>query len=248
MISIVSAFIMLFFYGGCLYLIARWGESNHVSAIKVKKSACTYTLSLAVYCTSWTYYGNISQATGQGIQHIALYIGSTLAFILFMPILKRMVRIKNVYHSTSIADFISTRYHNSHALAALISLLCLIGITPYISIQLKSIITTFEFLVDNSSASANVIMPWLDVIIVLMMAAFTIVFGVRRLDPTEKHPGMMVALAAESLFKLLVFICSALLICFIIFDGFGDIIRQITEQSISNNALRSFAEPPAISA
>jgi len=239
---------MLFLYGSCLYIIAIWGESNNATAVKVKKSACTYTLSLAVYCTSWTYYGSISQATGSGILHIALYIGSTLAFILFMPLIKKMVRIKSVYHSTSIADFISTRYHNSHALAALISVLCLIGITPYISIQLKSIITTFELLVESSSNSAKVILPWLDIIIVFMMAAFTIIFGVRRLDPTEKHPGMMVALAAESLFKLLIFICSALLICFIIFDGFGDIIDQINTQSLNNQALNTFSEPPAISA
>ncbi|GAA0813161.1 hypothetical protein GCM10009111_08110 [Colwellia asteriadis] len=159
-----------------------------------------------------------------------------------------MVRIKNVYHSTSIADFISTRYNNSHALAALISILCLVGITPYISIQLKSIITTFTLLVDNNSAEAQVILPWLDMIIVLMMAAFTIAFGVKRLDPTEKHPGMMVALAAESLFKLLVFICSALLICFVIFGGFSDIIAQIDAENIAQGTLSSFSQPPPISA
>ena len=247
MFSITSAFLLLLVYILCLYLIARWGMSNSTTAQKAKRSATTYSLSLAVYCTSWTFYGNVGQASEQGINHVALYLGSTLSFILLTPILKNMVRIKNAYHSTSIADFISTRYNQSALLAAIISILCLVGITPYISIQLKSVITTFQLLVDNSNDESNVFLSQLDIITVMMMAIFTIVFGVRRLDPTERHPGMMVALAGESILKLLAFLSAAVLICFFIFDGIGDIFQQALQQEQASGSFSVFTHPPAIS-
>ena len=243
MLSISSAMLLLIFYGVCQYFIARWGQSNVSKAEKVRQSATTYTLSLAVYCTSWTYYGSIGHASEQGINHVALYLGSTLTLILFTPLLKKMVRIKNVYHSTSIADFISTRYNRSPLLAALISILCLVGITPYISIQLKSVIATFSLLV-NESSSDGFFMSQIDLLIVFIMAVFTILFGVRRLDPTERHPGMMVALAADSLFKLLVFIVAGLFICFVLFDGFSDIISKLSERAVSDSRFDGFFNPP----
>ncbi|MCP4322576.1 MAG: hypothetical protein GY787_12170, partial [Alteromonadales bacterium] len=244
MLSVSNAILLLIFYGIALYLIARWGQSKSPQAEKVRQSATTYSLSLAVYCTSWTYYGNVGQASEQGIHHVSLYLGSTLTLILFTPILKKMVRIKNVYHSTSIADFISTRYNSSPHLAALISLLCLVGITPYISIQLKSVITTFSLLVNTQSAD-SVLMSQLDLFIVFIMAIFTIAFGVRRLDPTERHPGMMVALAAESLFKLFAFLGAGFLICFIMFDGFNDIITTVINSVETDSRFETFSKPPA---
>lgn len=248
MISIWFAFILLFVYGLCQYLIALWGESQSKTAKKVKSSATTYTLSLAVYCTSWTYYGNINQASSQGFHHIALFLGSSLVFILFTPLLKKMVRIKQAYHSTSIADFISTRYFNSQYLAALVSLLCLVGITPYISIQLKSIITTFNLLISSNAPQQSFLISQLDIIIVLLMTLFTIVFGVRRLDPTERHPGMMVALAAESLFKLLALLISGFIICFILFNGFTDIIDTVNHRIEFDPRFVVFSQTPAVSA
>jgi len=248
MYSIFSAFTLLAVYCVVLYLIAQWGASKTPLANKVKGSATNYSLSLAVYCTSWTFYGNVGQASGQGLNHIALYLGSTLTFVFFTPLLKSMVRIKNAYHSTSIADFISTRYAKSQRLAALISLLCLLGITPYISIQLKSVISTFDLLlhstVNGSEAAAN----QLDLIIVFLMAFFTIVFGVRKLDPTERHPGMMVALAAEAVFKLLAFLAAAVVICFVLFDGPTDIVAKIESQIKLDSSFSAFTDPPAMSA
>ena len=247
MISIFTAVLLLCFYGLCQYLIARWGESHSAVAEKVKSSATTYSLSLAVFCTSWTYYGNIGQASSQGIHHISLYLGSTITFVFFTPILKKMVRIKLAYHSTSIADFISTRYNNSQLLAAIITILCLVGITPYISIQLKSIITTFHFLVRTSADKQSHFFSQLDIIVVLLMIMFTIVFGVRRLDPTERHPGMMVALASESLLKIIAFLGAGLLICFVLFNGFDDIINIVSQKGILDERFDVFSQPSEIS-
>lgn len=129
-----------------------------------------------------------------------------------------MVLLKNEFHSTSIADFISVRYNRSQTLAALISFLCLLGIVPYITIQLKSVITSFQLLVVNNNSN-NILLENFDVFIVLMMAFFTIIFGVRHLDPTEKHPGMMVVLAFESLFKLFALLIAGLWICYLLNPG-----------------------------
>ena len=248
MYSLFSGFTLLAVYCVILYLIAQWGASKTPLANKVKGSATNYSLSLAVYCTSWTFYGNVGQASGQGLNHIALYLGSTLTFVFFTPVMKSMVRIKNAYHSTSIADFISTRYAKSQRLAAIISTLCLLGITPYISIQLKSVISTFDLLLHSTGNGSAAAANQLDLIIVFLMAFFTIVFGVRKLDPTERHPGMMVALAAEAIFKLLAFLAAALLICFVIFDGPADILAKVESQIKIDANFSAFTAPPAMSA
>ncbi|MBL4765036.1 MAG: hypothetical protein JKX67_07135 [Colwellia sp.] len=222
-----SLVLLLIIYILILFLIAQWAQSSSNQAKKVRSSAHTYALSLAVFCTSWTFFGNIGLSSTQGIFPMAIHLGSTMTFLFMTPLLKKMVLLKNEFHSTSIADFISVRYRRSQTLAALISLLCLLGIVPYLTIQLKSIITSFHLLVIGSNTS-NVLLENFDVFIVLMMAFFTIIFGVRHLDPTEKHPGMMVALAFDSLFKLFALIIASLWICYLLNPGIVEIFNQAT--------------------
>jgi len=150
------------------------------------------------------------------------------------PLLKKMVLLKNEFHSTSIADFISLRYRRSQTLAALISTLCLIGIVPYLTIQLKSVITSFQLLATNTDTKSI----WLDnfdVLIVLIMAIFTILFGVRHLDPTEKHPGMMVALAFESLFKLFALVIASIWICYLLNPGIIELFDQTAASKLQQS-------------
>lgn len=240
MISFSQLLTLLSLYIISLFLLAQWGQSNHKHAQKIRNSANTYALSLAVFCTSWTFFGNIAVSTKQGLFPVALYLGTTLTFIFMTPLLKKMVLLKNEFHSTSIADFISVRYQRSQTLAALISVLCLIGITPYLTIQLKSVIDSFQLLVVNSH-QAQVFVDYLDVLIVLMMAFFTIAFGVRHIDPTEKHPGMMVALAGESILKLLAMLVGALWICYMINPGVLSIFEQVTNQPKINPKVLSIS-------
>jgi len=216
-----------------LFVLAQWGQSNNKHAKRIRNSANTYALSLAVFCTSWTFFGNIAVSTKQGLFPVALYLGTTLTFIFMTPLLKKMVLLKNEFHSTSIADFISVRYQRSQALAALISVLCLIGITPYLTIQLKSVIDSFQLLAVNSP-QAKIFVDYFDVLIVLMMAFFTIIFGVRHIDPTERHPGMMVALAGESILKLLAMLIGTLWICYVINPGIFSIFEQVAKESQIN--------------
>jgi len=240
--SIAALFPLLTLYFVLLFWIARWSTSKTTMANKVKNSGVIYSLSLAVYCTSWTYYGNIGQATGQGINHVALFLGSTLVYVFFSPLLKRMIRIKNHYHSTSIADFISARYNNSYTIAALISLFCLIGIIPYISIQFKAVFSTVSLLTNNQldDVGLAVFFEWL---IVLLVIVFTIIFGVRKLDPTERHPGMMVALAAEAIFKIVAFLAAAIFICFYLYNSPFEIINQAQSTLPETSALLTPPNP-----
>ena len=232
MISFSLLISLLALYIISLFLLAQWGQSESKSAKKIRNSANTYALSLAVFCTSWTFFGNIAVSTEQGLFPVALYLGTTLTFIFMTPLLKKMVLLKNEFHSTSIADFISVRYKRSQGLAALISLLCFIGITPYLTIQLKSVIDSFQVLTTNSQQTLAFI-DYLDVLIVLMMAFFTIIFGVRHIDPTERHPGMMVALAGESILKLLAMLIGTVWVCYILNPG----IFSIFEASCQSSAI-----------
>jgi len=238
MLSLQTLLLILLVYIFVLFVIAQWANSSKNSAVKVRKSATTYALSLAVFCTSWTFYGNVALSSRQGILPIALYLGSTITFIFMVPLLKKMVLLKNEFHSTSIADFISVRYNRSQSLAALISTLCLIGIVPYLTIQLKSVINTFKVLVPQATQQTQ-FFEYFDILIVLMMAFFTIFFGVRHLDPTEKHPGMMVALAFESLIKLFALLIGAFWISYIMNPGVVDLFSQVEALAKESVAISS---------
>ncbi len=240
MISFSLLISLLALYIISLFLLAQWGQSESKSAKKIRNSANTYALSLAVFCTSWTFFGNIAVSTEQGLFPVALYLGTTLTFIFMTPLLKKMVILKNEFHSTSIADFISVRYKRSQGLAALISLLCFIGITPYLTIQLKSVIDSFQVLTTNSQQTLAFI-DYLDVLIVLMMAFFTIMFGVRHIDPTERHPGMMVALAGESILKLLAMLIGTVWVCYIVNPGIFSIFEQVANQAQLNPKVQTIS-------
>jgi len=233
-ISFHQLILLLLLYIIVLFVIAQWSQSNTNNAQKVRNSPHTYALSIAVFCTSWTFFGNIGLSTTQGLFPIAVYLGVTMTFVFLTPLLKKMILLKNEFHSTSIADFISVRYRRSQTLAALVSILCVLGIVPYLTIQLKSVITSFQLLVVNSDSN-NILLENFDVLIVLMMSFFTIIFGVRHLDPTEKHPGMMVALAFESLFKLLALLIASLWICYLLNPGVISLFTLPTSIELQQN-------------
>ena len=149
--------------------------------------------------------------------------------------MRKMVRIKNIYRITSIADFISARYNKSRSLAAIVTVVAVTGITPYIALQLKAIISTFGIITAQANVGSNPSFN-LDVgpIVVILMIVFTIIFGVRRLDPTERHQGMVVALAVECLVKLVAFVAAGIFVTYFLFDGFNDIFRRLPDNFFSN--------------
>ncbi len=228
MISITWLLSVMLGYMGMLFVIARWGESQSAMANKVARHPVTYGLSLAIYCTSWTFYGLVGMATSSGYLYMALFLGPCLAMIFSWSILRRLIAIKNHFRITSMADFLAARYNKSNTLGTITALMALVGSVPYISIQLKAIIVSFNELVafSNPSPTEKILVNYFDWFIVIIMIFFTIIFGVRRLDPTERHQGMMLSLATESIVKLLALVSIGLFVCYSLFDGVGDVFES----------------------
>ena len=228
-IMVIAIFVL---YMAFLFGIAFWAEQKTFAMGRnLVESPWVYSLSLAVYCTSWTFYGSVGKAATSGFMFLSIYIGPTLGIILWWTVLRKLVRIKSNFRITSIADFISARYNKSQSLAMLATLGALIGIAPYVALQLKAVITTFNIISDtggegNSFAEGN-----FRLIIVCLMITFTILFGVRHIDPTERHRGVVFAVAVESLVKLVAFLVVGIYVTFFLFNGFGDIFSQFEQVS-----------------
>lgn len=224
----VTLFICL--YVGLLLVIALWGERRSLGTERFTRNGLIYTLSIAVYCTSWTFYGSVGKAATSGILFLTIYLGPALCIIFWWTVLRKLVRIKNKYRITSIADFISSRYNKSQLLAAITTVIALVGIVPYIALQLKAVISTFNMIsISGDSEVSSWIHSNIGPLTVILMIGFTILFGVRRLDPTERHQGMMLALASECVIKLVAFMAAGVFVTYFMFDGFGDIFRRAAE-------------------
>ena len=171
------------------------------------RSPVVYTLSLAVYCTAWTFYGAVGSAVRNGLEFLTIYIGPTIVFLGWWLLLRRIVRICKSQQITSIADFLSARYGKSALVSVIVTVMAITAITPYIALQLKGISTAFEGLV-YADANFNVVRAdtglWTDtgLWVAIVMGAFVILFGTRRLAADESHPGVVTAIAFESIVKL----------------------------------------------
>jgi len=191
-----------------------------------------YALSLAVYCTSWTFYGSVGLASTSGYDFIPVYLGPILLFTLGYFVLRKIVRIGKAENITTIADFIAARFGKSQSLAAVVTLFVVVGILPYIALQLKAVSTSFVVL----TSYPDIIMPagvagtpwWSDtaLVVALLMATFAIVFGTRNVDATEHHEGMMLAIAFESIVKLVTFLAAGIFVTYFMFAGFGDLAER----------------------
>jgi len=232
-----SVILIVTIYMALLFALAQWVERRNELTGKQISSPWVYALSIAVYHTSWTFYGSVGFAASSGLLFLGVYLGGFIAVMFWHITLRKMIQAKETYHITSIADFISTRYNRSQKIAALVTIIALLGIVPYISLQLKAVIVSFNLITHDSTK----MMDWglSGFFVTLVMIVFTILFGVRRLDPTERHQGMIFALVAECIVKLIAFMAVGLFVSFVMFDGFDDINRRIAEAGIDH--VTSFA-------
>jgi len=225
-------FIVSIGYLCLLFAIAYYGDSRADKGESIVRNPYIYSLSLAVYCTSWTYYGSVGRAASGGVGFLPIYLGPTLMFTLGWFVLRKIIRISKTYNITSIADFISTRYGKSHLLGGLVTVIALVGIMPYISLQLKAVSTSYDILVRYggqallSPPSTDTFLTDTALYVALLLAAFTILFGTRHIDATEQHQGMVAAIAFESIVKLLAFLAVGFFVTYSVFDGPGDIFHQ----------------------
>jgi len=219
--------------GALVYLCLLFGVAYYAEyRQRINKSLINnpyvYALSLAVYCTAWTYYGSVGQASAKGIEFLAVYIGPTIMAALFWPVLRKMIRICKVQRINSLADFISTRYGKNFSLAVLVTILCMIGIIPYIALQLKAISTSMNILSGTSSQPGLIgVLQDNTFYISLVLIGFIILFGTRSIDASEKHVGLVAAVAFESVVKLVAFLAVGVFVTFGLFNGFEDIFSKV---------------------
>ena len=210
-------------YLAILFAIAAWADRRAAQGRSVIGNPWVYALSWAVYCSAWTYFGSVGRAAAGGIWFLPIYLGPMLAMTLAWLVLRKIVRIAQAYRITSIADFIASRYGKSPALAALVTLITVVGIVPYIALQVKGVSAGYEVLTGDSRAGAG---PWWrdgTLAVTLALAGFTIVFGTRHLDLSERHEGMVAAVAFESLVKLAAFLAVGVFVTFGLFGGPAEI-------------------------
>jgi Na+/proline symporter/signal transduction histidine kinase len=212
-----------------LFAVASFADRRSAQGRSVIGNAWVYSLSLAVYCTAWTYFGSVGRAASSGVWFLPIYLGPMLAMTLAWMVVRKMIRIAKTYRITSIADFIASRYGKSPLLAGAVTLITVVGIVPYIALQLKAISAGFHLLTSAGSAAAPLALPlWQDstLYFALGLAAFTIMFGARHLDSTERHEGMVAAIAFESVVKLAAFIAVGLFVTFGLFAGPADLFAR----------------------
>ena len=220
--SSVALFAVVIVYLALLFLVAHSAEKKK-SKIWVN-NPYIYSLSLAVYCTAWTYYGSIGVAVNDGLDYLPIYIGPIIVIPAWIYINKKILRISRVNKVSSIADFISLRYGNSRSFGAIITLVCIFGIVPYIGLQIKAISETFH-LVTNTTVSKNIFTDNATFVVVLL-ALFSSYYGTRYVDASEKRLGIISAVALESFLKLIFMIVLGVFVTFFAFDGFSDIYAK----------------------
>lgn len=214
-----------------LFAIAWTVERGSGRISRLTGSSIVYTLSLAVYCSSWTFNGGVGKASQSGLDFLPIYLGPTLAFCLAPMLLRRILRISQANRITSISDLIGSRFGKSASLAALVTVIAVIGLVPYIALQLKSISTGLIAL-SSGKMTPGLAGPaltdgafWAAVVLTI----FAMLFGSRSIRPGEHHPGMVVAIAAESILKLLSLTAIGLFVVYGLYDGFGDLFSQASQ-------------------
>ena len=189
-------------YVGLLFLLAYWGDGRGFSSLTPRRRAVLYSLTLAVYCTSWTFYGAVGAAVNGGWAFLPIYLGPLLLLVFGRGLLERLVLASKTQNITSIADFVASRYGKAQHLAVLVTLVAVVGVLPYLALQLKAVALSVEVLA-RTPAHGRPLFTDTAFIVAVLLALLAILFGTRRIDATEHHRGLMLAIALESLVKLL---------------------------------------------
>ncbi|MCB5225894.1 PAS-domain containing protein [Alishewanella sp. 16-MA] len=227
------ALLALMYVGG-LFLIANWGERHADDRLIRKYGGLIYSLALAVYCTSWTYYGAVGTAVTRGWDYIAIYLGPILLFIFAQPFLFKLLYVSKKQNVTSIADFISARYGKRSNIATLAAIVCLIVVIPYISLQLKAVAGSYQVLLGGSFDDSK--LAWYQdsaLLSAIAMAFFAILFGTRKLHLTEQNRGVMVAIAFESVVKLFALLMLSIAVYVFLIDTDQSVLRTFALHSVS---------------
>ncbi|WP_374832627.1 ATP-binding protein [Paenochrobactrum pullorum] len=227
-------------YVGLLFLLAYISDQRAQRGnVGFLRSPFIYTLSISVYCTSWTFYGAVGTAARSGLEYMAIYMGPTLVFVGWWFLLRKLIRISHAQRITSVADLLSSRFGKSSPLAVLVTLIAVITITPYIALQLKAITGSIQVIsIAKSGGGLDEVKLALGVAI--GMALFTILFGTRNVDAREQHHGVVAAIAFEAIVKLIALIAVGIFVVFSLGGGMEQIYTQAAEAGINIHERESF--------
>src|SRR5678815_3870376 len=215
--------IASFGYLGLLFAIAYYADRRADAGRAGVASPYIYSLSLAVYATAWTFYGSVGRAAIDGVGFLPIYVGPTLMIALWWIVMRKILRISKQNRITSLADFIASRYGKSALLGGVVTVIAVIGILPYISLQLKAVSASFTTITGGVPGADTAF--WT----ALILAMFTVLFGTRHLDASEHHEGMVAAIAFESLVKLIAFLAVGAWVTWGLYDGFRDVFTRSRE-------------------
>jgi Na+/proline symporter/signal transduction histidine kinase len=220
-------------YIGLLFVVASYGDRMRKLGRDGRLRMLIYPLSLAIYCTSWTFFGSVGLASRTGFEFLTIYVGPVLMIGLCFPLIIRIVRLAKAHNITSIADFIAARYGKAQAVAATVALIAIIGTIPYIALQLKAVSSSLSTILAQAAPSAGMTQPVfgdIALFVALSMAAFAVLFGTRHIDATEHQDGLMLAIATESIVKLAAFLAVGVFVVFWMFDGPAALFAQAMER------------------
>ncbi|WP_298288506.1 sensor histidine kinase [uncultured Lutibacter sp.] len=224
--SSLLVILIIVVYLAVIFYVAFWAEKNSKS--KWVNNPYIYTLSLAVYCTAWTYYGSVGLAATSGLTFLTIYLGPVIIIPVWIILMRKVIRISKINKISSIADFVSLRYGNNRFLGALITFVCVLAIVPYISLQLKAISETFN-VITKHHIIGNSIINDTTFYIAILLAIFAAFFGTQHTDATERHKGIITAVALESIIKLVFFLIIGLYVTFYLFNGPTDIYSKVSK-------------------
>jgi Na+/proline symporter/signal transduction histidine kinase len=217
-------------YLTALFAIAHVGESRGRRLMNGRFRPVIYALTLGVYCTSWTFLGSVGLSSRTGFDFIPIYLGPVLVVGLGSLFLGRIVRLAKANNIASIADFVASRYGKNQGVAATVTLICVIGVLPYIALQLKAISSSLEVFLSSALPAGTAAAPIfgdISLLVALILAFFAMIFGTRQVDTTEHQDGLMIAIAMESIIKLFAFLVAGIFVVWWLYDGPVDLLAKV---------------------
>ena len=210
-----------------LFAVAFYGDRHGKRLMGSRLRPVIYALTLAVYCTSWTFFGSVGLASSGGLDFLPIYIGPIIVVGLLFTLILRIVRLAKGQNITSVADFVASRYGKSEQVAALVAIIAVIGVLPYIALQLKAVASSMTMVLQSIDAGKVVALPQapmaLSLAVAVLLAGFAMAFGTRHIDATENQDGLVLAIAMESVVKLAAFLAVGIFVTWWMFDGLADL-------------------------
>ena len=224
LVALVYAFI--------LFAVASYGDRSIASRTSTARSKPNiYAFSLAVYCTTWTFFGSVGLAATSGLSFLAIYVGPVLVITVGFALVRRVITLSKEERITSVADFLGSRYGKNLKVAAVAAIIAVVGTIPYIALQLKAISASVDTLLvqfSNGFPTGSAPSGDISIVVAITLALFAVLFGTRHADATEHQHGLMLAVALESVVKLIAFLCVGVFVTWFMFDGVRDLFDQAT--------------------